>query len=148
MGPQVVSVAGTGQRLILPRPLQPSSVSIEPEEMSDSFREQRWYIPRFEFPDVAEVLRRGRGQIKKLSESQKVRIPTSVLEGVDDQVLGFGQLAEFFGLNCGGSYRLIDEDWVEIRYKIYVDRMSFVCAYRACPPPKTSSQTRSGSHSE
>ena len=44
-------------------------------------------------------------------EGQKVRIPASVLEGVEDQVLGFGQLSEFFGLIYGGRYWLIDEDW-------------------------------------
>jgi len=93
VGAQVVNLTSSRQRFVLPSALQNRTVTIKPKGIKCEhvyYGGERTNVPRFEFPDVTQVLRRRRGQCKKLMESQKVRIPASVLEGIEDQVLGFG----------------------------------------------------------
>jgi hypothetical protein len=47
---------------------------------------------------------------KKATKGQKIGIPPPILKWIEDEIFGFCEVAELFGLFGSGSHGLIDED--------------------------------------
>ena len=68
------------------------------------------YIPRFELVERSKRLRVVGGKVEQFLERKEIRVPTTVLEGVQDELLGLGERAELLSLREVRSHRLVDED--------------------------------------
>ena len=50
------------------------------------------------------------GKIEQFLQGKEIRVPTTVLEGVQDELLGLGERAELLSLREVRGNRLVDED--------------------------------------